>query len=112
MKPGFTIMNQESTAQYKEWKNLHLIGSSSKHYQWGRLWLLSVGNWDCQSVVMIDYIKSGKTVTCKMQVHVYAKQLKNLRKVIKTKRRDKLRSGVLLLQVNAPSEISEVSNRV
>ena len=44
-------------------------------------------------MIMKDYFEHGKTVTGNM----YAKQFLNPRKAIKAKRRDKLRSGVLLL---------------
>ena len=55
-----------------------------------------------------DYFEHVKTVTGNM----FAQQLKNPRKAIKAKRRDKLRSGVLLLQDNAQSQNSDVSSKV
>ena len=64
--------------------------------------------WDSQGMIMKDYFEHEKTVTGNM----YAQQLKNLRKAIKAKLRDKLRSGVLLLQDNDPSKNSDVSSRV
>ena len=64
--------------------------------------------WDSQGMIMKGYFEHGKTVTGNM----YAQQLKNPRKAIKAKRRDKLRSGVLLLQDKAPSQNSDVISRV
>ena len=64
--------------------------------------------WDSQGMIMKYYFEYGKTVTD----NTYVQQFKNSRQAIKAKRHDKLRSGVLLLQDNAPSQKSDVSSRV
>jgi len=57
------------------------------------------------SILMIDYLERGKTIT---GVH-YADQIRKLWAVIKQKRRGKLSHGVLLHQDNAPSHTSVVA---
>lgn len=61
--------------------------------------------WDKDGVIMIDYLERGHTITGKY----YAQELQRLREALVRKRRGKLRSGVLLLQDNAPSHTSHVA---
>ena len=55
--------------------------------------------WDCDGIIMTDYMEKGKTVTGEY----YSGLLKRLRSELVRKRRGKLRSGVLLLHDNAPA---------
>ncbi|GFS22856.1 transposase [Elysia marginata] len=49
--------------------------------------------WDCDGIIMTDYMEKGKTVTGEY----YSGLLKRLRSELARRRRGKLRSGVLLL---------------
>src|ERR1700743_1771577 len=61
--------------------------------------------WDSEGVLMIDYLKRGKTVQ-----GVYSAELiRKLREQIKEKRRGKLIQGVLLHHDNAPAHPSHVA---
>lgn len=55
--------------------------------------------WDNQGVILTNYLPKGSTVTGEY----YATELRQLKEALKTKRRGKLRNGVLLLQDNAPA---------
>jgi len=61
--------------------------------------------WDSEGILMIDYLDTGATITGEY----YANLLAQLRDEIKTKRRGKLRKGVLLLQDNAPVHTAQVA---
>ena len=54
---------------------------------------------------MTDYLSKGSTVTDTYYVH----ELRKLREALKSKRRGKLRRGVLLLHDNAPAHTSAVA---
>jgi hypothetical protein len=54
--------------------------------------------WDCQGILMIDYLNKGSTVTGEY----YADLMHRLKDSIKMKRRGKLTQGVLLVHSNAP----------
>jgi len=54
---------------------------------------------------MTDYLSNGSTVTGAY----YASGLRKLREALKSKRRGKLRRGVLLLHDNAPAHTSAVA---
>ena len=54
---------------------------------------------------MTDYLSKGSTVTGTY----YAVELRILHEALKSKRRRKLRGGVLLLHDNAPAHISAVA---
>jgi len=61
--------------------------------------------WDSQGVIMTNYLPRGSTVTGTY----YANELCELREALKSKRRGKLRRGVLLLHDNAPAHTSGVA---
>ena len=61
--------------------------------------------WDAKGIVFIDYLQKGKTINGEY----YAKLLRELRQVIKSKRPGKLTKGVLLHQDNAPAHKSLVA---
>ena len=61
--------------------------------------------WDSESVLMIDYLEKGKTVTGSYCV----KLIRKLHIAVKEKRRGKLSQGVLLHHDNAPAHISTVA---
>ena len=61
--------------------------------------------WDCDGVIMIDYLEKGRTITDEY----YATELRRLREEIKRKRRGKLRRGIWLLQDNAPAHTSRIA---
>jgi len=61
--------------------------------------------WDSESVLMIDYLDRGKTVT---SVY-YVDQIRKLLAAIKQKHLGKLRHGVLLHHDNAPAHTSAVA---
>ena len=54
---------------------------------------------------MIDYLEQGHTI----KDAYYAGELRRLRQEIERKRREKLTRGVLLLQDNAPTHMSQVA---
>lgn len=95
----------ETKLQSKEWKHVssptpvkfRKVASAGK--------VMASVFWDSEGVLMIDYLEKGKTVT---GVY-YAQLIRNLRKIIKEKRRGKLRQGVLLHQDNAPAHTSAVA---
>ncbi|GFR84865.1 histone-lysine N-methyltransferase SETMAR-like Protein [Elysia marginata] len=49
--------------------------------------------WDCDGIIVTEYMEKGKTVTRQY----YSELLKRLRSELARRRREKLRSGVLLL---------------
>jgi len=60
---------------------------------------------DCKGVMMTDYLSKGSTVTGAY----YAVELRKLHEALKSKRRGKLRRGVLLLHDNTPVHTSAVA---
>jgi len=66
--------------------------------------------WDSQGVIMTNYLSKGSTIT---GVY-YANELglRELREALKSKRRRKLRCGVLLLHDNAPAHTAGVATSV
>lgn len=64
--------------------------------------------WDNQGVIMTNYLQKGSTVTGEY----YTTELRQLREALKTKRRGKLRRGVLLLQDNASSHTAHIATSV
>jgi histone-lysine N-methyltransferase SETMAR len=60
--------------------------------------------WDCQGILMIDYLNKGSTVTGEY----YADLMHRLRDSIKVKRCGKLTQGVLLVHSNAPVHKSRI----
>ncbi|XP_030003909.1 histone-lysine N-methyltransferase SETMAR-like [Sphaeramia orbicularis] len=95
----------ESKLQSKEWK--HHGSPPPKKFKR----VASVGKvmasvfWDCEGVLMVDYLQKGQTINGEF----YASELRKLKKEIKAKRRGKLRAGVLLLQDNAPVHTAQVA---
>ena len=77
----------------KKFKVAHLLRKS---------WLLF---WDSKGVMMTDYLSKGSTVTGAY----YAVELRKLHEALKSKRRGKLRRGVILLHDNAPAHTSAVA---
>jgi len=63
--------------------------------------------WNSKGVIMRDHLPKGSTVTGPYYANELA--LRKLRKALKSKRRGKLRRGVLLLQDNAPAHTSAVA---
>ena len=61
--------------------------------------------WDCQGIIMVDYLEEGRAING----DYYAEVLRRLRQEIVKKRRGKLTRGVLLLQDNAPAHTSQVA---
>jgi histone-lysine N-methyltransferase SETMAR len=61
--------------------------------------------WDASGILLVDYLPKGQTITGLY----YSNLLKKLREAIVSKRRGKLRRGVLLLQDNAPVHTSLVA---
>ena len=61
--------------------------------------------WDCQGVVLIDFLPRGTTMTGQY----YAALLGRLREAVKKERRGKLSRGVLLLHDNAPPHTSHLA---
>jgi len=61
--------------------------------------------WDSKGVIMTDYVPKVSTVTGAY----YTDELHKLREALKSKRRGKLRHGVLLLHDNAPAHTSAVA---
>lgn len=61
--------------------------------------------WDAEGILLIDYLDKGETINGRY----YANLLRQLREAIKSKRRGKLRKGVLLLQDNAPVHTSVIA---
>lgn len=61
--------------------------------------------WDCEGILMIDYLPKKTTITGEY----YATLIKKLRECIKEKRRGKLTAGILLLQDNAPVHRAQVA---
>ena len=61
--------------------------------------------WDCQIVIMIDYLEQGHMINGAY----YAGELRQLGQEIARKRQEKLTCGVLLLQDNAPAHMSQVA---
>jgi len=64
--------------------------------------------WDSQGVIMTNYLSKGSTVTGAY----YANELHELREALNSKRRGKLRRGVLLLHDNAPAHTAGVATSV
>lgn len=60
--------------------------------------LMATVFWDCEGILLIDYMAHKTTITGE----VYATQLAMLKDAIKEKRRGKLSRGVMLLHDNAP----------
>ena len=102
MTPGFTIITQRLRAKDEK----TLLGKTTRKAPAGTV-MASVW-WDSQGMIKKDYFEHGKTVTGNTSVQ----QIKNPRKAIKSKRRHKLTSCVLLMQDNAPSQNSDVISRV
>ena len=63
------------------------------------------------STCTCTYTCTCNSKDCNWQHVLYVQQLKNPRNAIKAIRRGKLKSGVLLLQDNAPSQNSDVSSK-
>lgn len=61
--------------------------------------------WDCEGILLIDYLPPKTTMTGQYYANLMAK----LRNAIKEKRRGKLRNGVLLLHDNAPAHTSKLA---
>ena len=61
--------------------------------------------WDCEGILMIKYFNNDHKVTGLD----HANQLRELRDILKSKRRGKLTKGVLLLQDNAPVHKSHIA---
>ena len=61
--------------------------------------------WDCQGVVLLDFLPHKRTITG----DYYASLLHKLRDAIKAKRRGKLTKGILLQHDNAPVHKSRVA---
>lgn len=61
--------------------------------------------WDCQEILLIDYIPKGQTTTG----YYYADLITKVREAIKEKHRAKLSLGVLFLHGNALTHQSEVA---
>jgi histone-lysine N-methyltransferase SETMAR len=61
--------------------------------------------WDSKGILMIDYLEKGNTINGEY----YANELRQLRDILKIKRRGKLRKGVLLLQDNAPVHTAHIA---
>lgn len=61
--------------------------------------------WDCQGIVMVDYLQRGRTMTGEY----YAELLRRLREAVKVERRGKLSRGVLLQHDNAAPHNAHVS---
>jgi histone-lysine N-methyltransferase SETMAR len=61
--------------------------------------------WDCQGLLLIDYMPHKTTITGQY----YAQLMGKLKEAIKEKRRGKLSKGILLLHDNAPVHKSKVA---
>ena len=61
--------------------------------------------WDCEGILMIDYLPQKTTMTGQY----FAMLIPKLREAIKEKRRGKLSAGILLLHDNAPVHKSNVA---
>lgn len=95
----------ESKSQSMMWK--HMDSPTPKKFKV----TMSAGKvmatvfWDNQGVIMTSYLPKGSTITAEY----YAGELRQLREALKTKRRGKLRRGVLLLQDNASSHTAQIA---
>ena len=56
---------------------------------------------------MIDYLEKGETINGEY----YSNELRQLREILKSKRRGKLQKGVLLLQDNAPVHTANIATK-
>jgi hypothetical protein len=61
--------------------------------------------WDCQGVLLMDYLPTGKTITGEY----YATLIGRLRLAIKEKRRGMISHGVSFLHDNAPAHTSHLA---
>ena len=61
--------------------------------------------WDCEVVLMIDYLQKGQTINGEY----YASNLRQLKEGIQSKRPGNLHAGVLLLQDYAPVHTAQVA---
>ena len=95
----------KSKSQSKQGK--HSGSLSPKNFKW----VASVGKvmasifWVCEGVIMVDFLQKGQTIN---RIY-YASEVRQLKEAINTKRRGKLRSGILLLQDNAPVHTAQVA---
>ena len=95
----------ETKRQSQQWKHMHSpppvkcrkIASAGK--------VMASVFWDCDGVVMIEYLEKGHTVTGQY----YAQQLERLKQAIMEKRPGKFSAGVLLLHDNAPAHSAKVA---
>ena len=116
-KPGFLgrIVTQdetwvhhfepESKMQSKAWRHVGSPPPRKFRVQGSSRKVMASVFWDAEGIIMIDYLPQGHTITGLY----YAQELRRLREEIKSKRRGKLRRGVLLLQDNAPAHTSRVA---
>jgi [histone H3]-lysine36 N-dimethyltransferase SETMAR len=61
--------------------------------------------WDSQGIIMIDFLRGGRTITGEY----YATLMEKLRISIREKRRGKLSKGVIILHDNAPAHTSKIA---
>ena len=87
-------MEETRLTSPKKFKRIHLAGKVMVSFFW-----------DSQWVIMIDYLEQG----CMINDAYYASKLRRQCLDISRKRRTKLTGGVLLLQDNAPADMSQVT---
>lgn len=69
--------------------------------------LMATVFWDCDGILLIDYLAKGSTINALY----YANLLRQVRKAVVEKRRGKLRKGILFLQDNAPVHTARVARQ-
>lgn len=67
--------------------------------------LMATVFWDCDGILLIDYLAKGSTINAVY----YAELLRKVRQAIVEKRRGKLSKGILFLQDNAPVHTARVA---
>ncbi|KAF2895151.1 hypothetical protein ILUMI_11022 [Ignelater luminosus] len=87
----------ETKRKFQQWR--HTSSSSAKKFQTtiSAKKIMAFVFWDCQGILLIEYIPQGKTIKSAR----YCETLKKLRRAIQNKRKGMLTKGVCLLHDNA-----------
>lgn len=95
----------ETKEQSKQWKHSGSPLPKKFRMQASAGKILATIFWDCEGILLIDYLPPKEKITG----NYYAHLMKKLRQAIKDNRRGKLTRGVLLLHDNAPVHKSRVA---
>ena len=95
----------ESKQESMQWKHKNSPGPKKFLTQPASQKVMATIFWDCDGVLLLDYLPLKTTMTGTY----YATLMKKLLDAVKEKRRGKLSAGVLLLHDNAPAHRADIS---